>query len=219
VDFFSSSYETWFILIRLNRCTLYSMNVHSPLILLCLSLVMTGPVEAESFSKYKNHKMYDRYFSKYAKRFFGAGFDWTHFKAQAIAESNLNIKAKSHVGAVGLMQIMPATFVEITQKNKFIEGSAGEPRWNIAAGISYNRSLWNYWRADRGFQDKLNFMFASYNAGRGNIRKAQRFAEKERANPNLWSTIEKHLVKVTGRHSRETLAYIDRIQIITKDIQ
>jgi hypothetical protein len=134
------------------------MNVHSPLILLCLSLVMTGPVEAESFSKYKNHKMYDRYFSKYAKRFFGAGFDWTHFKAQAIAESNLNIKAKSHVGAVGLMQIMPATFLEITQKNKFIAGSAGEPRWNIAAGISYNRSLWNYWRADRGFQDKLNLL-------------------------------------------------------------
>ena len=56
---------------------------------------------------------YDPIFKKYAKRYFGIGFDWRRFKAQAMAESNLDSTATSWVGARGLMQLMPSTFAAI----------------------------------------------------------------------------------------------------------
>ena len=63
---------------------------------------------------------YDEYFRKYSKRYFGPHFDWRWFKAQAIAESGLKHDAKSWVGAVGVMQIMPATFEEIRRANPHV---------------------------------------------------------------------------------------------------
>ncbi|MEK7263660.1 MAG: transglycosylase SLT domain-containing protein, partial [Bacteroidota bacterium] len=62
---------------------------------------------------FEGAKRYDDYFRKYSKRFFGIGFDWHVFKAQGIAESNLSPDAKSWVGAVGIMQLMPATYKDI----------------------------------------------------------------------------------------------------------
>ena len=38
---------------------------------------------------------YDQTFRKYSKRYFGVGFDWRVFKAQAMAESEMNPNAKS----------------------------------------------------------------------------------------------------------------------------
>ena len=73
----------------------------------------------EDFPKVTSGKWtpkYDQYFRKYTKRFFGAGFDWKWFKAQAIAESNLRQDAKSWVNAKGIMQIMPRTFHEIKRR-------------------------------------------------------------------------------------------------------
>ena len=40
-------------------------------------------------------RKYDGHFRKYTKHFFGVGFDWKWFKAQAIAESNLKMKLKA----------------------------------------------------------------------------------------------------------------------------
>ena len=97
----------------------------------------------EDFRHYNNVTRYDNYFSKYTKRNFGPAFNWHHFKAQAIAESGLKKNAKSYVGAIGLMQIMPATYEEIIKRHRYIKGSSNSPKWNIAAGISYNRSIWN----------------------------------------------------------------------------
>ncbi len=84
---------------------------------------------------------YDDTFRKYWKRFFGLGYDWRIFKAQALAESNLSPAARSWVGARGIMQLMPTTFQEIQTKNPEF-GDIEDPEWNIAAGIMYNRLLW-----------------------------------------------------------------------------
>lgn len=173
-----------------------------------------SPVAGEAFERYRRVVKYDRYFSKYSKRFFGPGFDWNYFKAQAVAESRLRAKAQSRMGAVGIMQIMPRTFREIRQKNPSIRGTRQQPRWNIAAGIYYDKALWNTWKADRPFQDRVNFMLGSFNAGKGNILKAQKLARKEGLNENRWEAIEKTLPKVTGRHSRETIGYVRRINTI-----
>ena len=57
---------------------------------------------------------YDQTFRKYSKRYFGVGYDWRVFKAQAMAESEMNPDAKSWVGARGLMQLMPSTYKDIS---------------------------------------------------------------------------------------------------------
>jgi membrane-bound lytic murein transglycosylase F len=179
-----------------------------------ITAIIWLPVPAIAFERYNNVKKFDPYFSKYTKRYFGPGFDWRIFKAQAVAESRLKAAAKSHVGAVGVMQIMPRTFKEIQRKNPTIKGSRAQPRWNIAAGIYYDRQLWNTWKAKRPFQDRLNFMFGSYNAGKMNIIRAQKRAEKSGLNPNLWQAIELELPEVTGKNSRETIGYVNKIEKI-----
>ncbi len=182
------------------------------LLVLLLSMMMAAPCQADPYAKYNRIKKFDRYFSKYSKRFFGPGFDWHFFKAQAVAESGLDTSAKSGVGAVGLMQIMPRTFEEIQAKNPAIKGNWRHPRWNIAAGIYYDRTLWNLWKAERPRQDRINFMFGSYNAGKGNILKAQKVAEKRGLSPNLWESIVSALPKITGKGSRETISYVKKIE-------
>src|ERR1019366_3973848 len=77
---------------------------------------------------------YNAFFRKYTKRYFGIGFDWQYFKAQGMAESELNAKARSYVGARGVMQLMPSTFHELQSKRPEFQ-SIDDPEWNIAAGI------------------------------------------------------------------------------------
>ncbi len=182
-------------------------------IIVIIVFVLT-PCLSSAFERYNKVVKYDKYFSKYSKRYFGPNFDWRHFKAQAVAESRLKAKAKSRVGALGVMQIMPKTFKEIQKKNPSIRGSREQPRWSIAAGIYYNRMIWNGWKAERPFQDRINFMFGSYNAGKGNILKAQKIAKREGLNPNLWKSIEPTLPNVTGKRSKETIGYIRKINKI-----
>ena len=180
-------------------------------LLLALMLVQLPAGDMSDYSRYNRFTKNDSYFSKYSKRYFGVGFDWRYFKAQAIAESNLRPDARSSVGASGLMQIMPDTFDEIRRRHAAIAGSVDQPRWNVAAGIWYNRQSFTMWRAVRPFDDRLKFMFGSYNAGRGSILRAQRVALQDGLNGTLWSSIEVCLPEVTGRHSTETHTYVSRI--------
>ena len=163
------------------------------------------------YARFNEFTKFDGYFSKYSKRYFGAAFDWRYFKAQAIAESQLQEDARSGAGAVGVMQVMPRTFDEIRQKNPSIRGPLEQPRWNIAAGISYDRQHYLVWNAPRPLADKLKFMFGSYNAGRRNILNAQRLALADGLDENAWSSIETQLPAVTGTHNIETRNYITRI--------
>ncbi len=172
------------------------------------------PLQASAYEGFNKIVKYDRYFSKYSKRYFGPAFDWRYFKAQAIAESRLKSNAESHVGAMGIMQIMPRTFKDIARKTPNVQGGITRPRWNIAAGIYYDRMLWKEWKAKRPLQDRINFMFGSYNAGKRNIIKAQRIASKRSLNENLWESIEQTLPGITGQNSDETIGYIKKINKI-----
>jgi len=188
-------------------------------ILILIIVVFNTTAQAEDFRRYNKVTQYDRHFSKYTKHYFGPAFNWHHFKAQAIAESRLKEGVTSRVGAIGLMQIMPTTYKEITKNHRYIKGCSTDPQWNIAAGISYNRSIWNLFKAERPFQDRLNFTFGAYNAGKGNIIKAQKRAQNSGLNPNLWKSIEQTLPQITGRSSRETLHYVKKIKTIKHVLQ
>lgn len=182
--------------------------------ILFIVVILLLPFQAQAYERYKRVVKYDKYFSKYSKRFFGPNFDWHYFKAQAVAESRLKAEARSGVGAVGVMQIMPRTFGEIKRKNPSIKGNRKQPRWNIAAGIYYDRMLWKTFKAKRPFKDRVNFMFGAFNAGKGNIFKAQKIAREKKMNENLWKVMEKALPRVTGKSSKETIRYVEKIHMI-----
>ena len=156
-------------------------------------------------------KRYDDYFRKYSKRYFGVGFDWQVFKAQSIAESGLNPEAKSGVGAIGLMQLMPSTFKDVQSANPAFN-NIDDPKWNIAAGISYDKQLWQQWDDDRDFDDHLSFLFGSYNAGLGTIRTAEKIATKKNLDSKQWKHIEEIAPSVPKWRHEETLNYVKRIK-------
>ena len=179
---------------------------------LYLYAVNNSIVMAQEFPKVESKhwtSKYDSHFRKYSKRFFGAGFDWKWFKAQAIAESGLKKDAKSWVNAKGLMQIMPRTFEEIKKKNpSFI--NINEPRWNIAAGIYYDHQQYRRWK-NLSHKHRMKFTFASYNAGYRTIRRAQTVSKSEGFIGNDWDHIESVAQKVRRWRYRETLGYIEKI--------
>lgn len=156
------------------------------------------------------HGRYDQNFQKYSKRFFGVGYDWQVFKAQAMAESELNPNARSHVGARGLMQLMPSTFQQIQSNNPELR-SIDDPEWNIAAGIEYDRFLWQLWKEQDTDLDRRSFMFGSYNAGRGTILRAQAVARRDSLDHRKWASIEQVAPQVRSWRHRETIGYIRKI--------
>ncbi len=171
--------------------------------------------------KHVKHKhwtnKYDRHFKKNSKHYFGPGIDWHWFKAQGIAESGLNPKAKSNVGAIGIMQIMPATYKEILKKRPGL-GNIEDPRWNIAAAIYYNRQLYKRWKKkDISVDERMNFTFASYNAGFNRVLKARKKLrdksrnnnQNDKNNPQLEAV--KKWDKVSPFTPPETRHYIRRI--------
>jgi membrane-bound lytic murein transglycosylase F len=144
---------------------------------------------------------YDSHFRKYAKRYFGPHFDWRWFKSQGIAESGLDPGATSPAGALGVMQIMPATYADIRVRNPHFP-ETDQPRWNIAAGIYYDRQLYDKWRTPPAGDERLLFAFGSYNAGYARIYKAFRQAAVDSGE---WHSIA-HYVPSQTRH------YVRRIR-------
>jgi soluble lytic murein transglycosylase-like protein len=154
---------------------------------------------------------YDSYFRKYAKRYFGIGFDWKLFKAQGMAESGLSPTAKSWVGARGIMQLMPSTYHDISTHRPEMT-SIDDPQWNIAAGIMHDRYLWTVWKDSVPDDDRWRFMFGGYNAGEGTIFRAQGVARASKLDERTWPNIESVAPTVPRWRYRETLGYVRAIE-------
>jgi soluble lytic murein transglycosylase-like protein len=154
---------------------------------------------------------YDSYFRKYAKRYFGIGFDWKLFKAQGMAESGLSPTARSWVGARGIMQLMPSTYHDIASHRPEMT-SIDDPQWNIAAGIMHDRYLWSVWKDSVPDEDRWRFMFGGYNAGEGTIFRAQGVARASKLNERTWPNIESVAPTVPRWRYKETLGYVHAIE-------
>ena len=180
-----------------------------------LVAVVTPALALSAAHKHVDHEhwpeKFDRHFRKYAKHYFGPHVDWRWFKAQGIAESGLRPNALSPAGAVGVMQILPSTYGDIRKKMPFL-ADIRDPRWNIAAGIFYDRQLYRKWKRKRQVrsEDRLAFAFGSYNAGYGNVLKAYKKARNKKGDE------VKRWTEVAPYAPGETRAYVKRIKKLMK---
>jgi membrane-bound lytic murein transglycosylase MltF len=187
------------------------------LLLLAAFLAAGGNVHAQ---KRGDADRYDPIFRKYSKRFFGVGFDWQYFKAQGMAESDLDPRARSRVGARGVMQLMPATYKEI-RSNRQGFGTIDDPEFNIAAGILHDHDLYDRWQREHSSspEESARFMFGAYNAGEGPILRAKKIARNEKLDEYMWQSMEQVAPKVERWRYQETLPYVAKIEKTHEELQ
>lgn len=178
----------------------------TPVQLLCtLGAVLSACACSPAWSSVFPDK-YDIQIRKAANRYL-PGYDWRLWKAQLYQESLLNPDAVSPVGARGLAQFMPGTWAEVSQQLGFhgISPHAAGPA--ITAGAYYQGRMISIWKAPRPAADRYSLAAASYNAGAGNLIKAQKVC----GGANGYSEIIQCLPRVTGKHAAETTTYVQRI--------
>ncbi|MFM4995918.1 MltF family protein [Aeromonas sanarellii] len=131
--------------------------------------------------------------------------DWLLVVAQGYQESALNHKARSHVGAIGIMQIMPATGKGLKV------GDIRQLEPNIHGGVKYMRWMIDHYYADEPMTalDKALFSFASYNAGPARVARLRTEAKKRGLDPNVWfHNVEYVAAEKIGA---ETVTYVGNI--------
>ncbi len=122
---------------------------------------------------------FDDLFRKYASEI---GWDWQLLASLAYAESNFNPNVVSWAGAVGLMQLMPAT-----ARNMGVPaGQEKDPEQSIKASVRYIARLQRIFRNVTPVSEQSKFVLASYNSGEGHILDAMALAEKYGKNKYLW---------------------------------
>jgi len=97
------------------------------------------------------------------------GIDYELLKALIATESGFNARAVSPKGAVGLMQIMPATAERYGIRGDSrtpVGKKLADPRTNIKTGTRYLRYLLDL------FPGRLELALAAYNAGEGAVQRA-----------------------------------------------
>jgi membrane-bound lytic murein transglycosylase MltF len=141
-------------------------------------------------------------FRKYGNRY---DLDYLLLMAQGYQESELNQNARSRVGAIGIMQVMPATGRDMRV------GDITQVDPNIHAGTKFLRAMIdeNYANEPMDSLNKGLFAFAAYNAGPGRVRQLRRLAAQRGVDPNVWfNNVELMAAEKVGR---ETVMYVSNI--------
>jgi membrane-bound lytic murein transglycosylase F len=122
------------------------------------------------------------------------GWDWRLLAAQTMQESRFDPRARSWAGAQGLLQLMPGTAREVGV------GNVWDPEQNVRGGVRYLAGLIRTWTPDIPDEDeRLKFVLASYNVGRGHVLDAQRLTEKHGGNPLVWDEVAYWLLQKSKR--------------------
>lgn len=179
------------------------------LILLLMLLLLSISQQSHAISD-----TYDNSFRRWSA-YYLPEIPWYWLKAQCWQESRLDTNAVSPVGAQGVCQFMPPTWKDMEDRLGFRD-SPFIPDLNIQAAAYYMKQLRSTWnRRERTSPQVHSLALASYNAGTGNILKAQRLS----GNKRLWCEINPFLPEVTGHNSEETINYVEIIWKYIKRIE
>ena len=141
-------------------------------------------------------------FRKYGQQY---NFDPLMLAAQGYQESRLDQNAKSHVGAIGVMQIMPATGAQLKVGDITVTES------NIHGGAKYMDQLMTKYFVDAKFSEtnRALFAFASYNCGPGNVSRMRKLAVQRNLDPDKWfNNVE---IVTSEKIGSETTTYVRNI--------
>jgi soluble lytic murein transglycosylase-like protein len=139
---------------------------------------------------------------------------WRLIKSQIKQESNFNPLAVSHVGAAGLLQLMPKTDYEID-----LEVDGWNPDGNLDDGVKYLVLQYIHFpEITTGIQEKWKFALASFNGGRGYVNKALQLARDSSFKKwQIWDEVKDFLKSpecvVNGMRPdhKQITEYVDRI--------
>lgn len=116
-------------------------------------------------------------------------FNWYMLAAQAYQESKFNPRARSWVGALGLMQLMPLTAKEVGVTNR------EDPYQSLRGGARYMEKLLKRFDETIPYEERYRFALASYNAGYGHVLDARRLAKKLGYDNRSWfDNVEKAML-------------------------
>jgi membrane-bound lytic murein transglycosylase MltF len=153
-------------------------------------------------AEYKRFREMLALFEKYGGKY---NFDPLMLAAQGYQESQLNQNARSAVGAIGVMQLMPATGAQMKVGDIHITET------NIHAAAKYMDQLMTRYFTDANLSEgnRPLFAFASYNCGPGNVAKARREAARRNLDPDKWfNNVE---VVIAQQIGTETTTYVRNI--------
>ena len=166
-------------------------------------------LESTKFAKSATNQAERQKFEKLVELFRKYGdqykLDYLLMAAQGYQESQLNNEVRSPVGAIGVMQVMPAT------GNDLKVGDIKELESNIHAGIKYVRFMMDQYYKDEPMDDlnKLLITLASYNCGPGRMKQLRAEAARRGLDPNVWFGNVERIA--SERIGRETVTYVANI--------
>jgi membrane-bound lytic murein transglycosylase MltF len=157
---------------------------------------------ATSDSEVAKFRQTVEFLKKYSNQY---GLDYLLMAAQAYQESGLDQTKKSPVGAIGVMQVMPATGAEMKV------GDIRKLDPNVHAGVKYVRFMMDHYYGGAHMTplNKGFFTFASYNAGPARINQLRKQTSARGLDPNQWfNNVEVLASETIGR---ETVQYVSNI--------
>lgn len=145
---------------------------------------------------------YDTIVKRYADTL---GWDWKLLSAVIYQESKFKIDARSHRGAIGLMQMMPFT------ADKWSDGDIINPENSIRAGTLYLKNLQKRFRKVSSIDlERQKFVLAAYNAGEGRMQDVINYASVRNVSTECWDSLA---VVIPEMRDSLTLALTDTIKL------
>ena len=141
-------------------------------------------------------------FRKYGERY---SFDYLMVAALGYQESRLDQNARSHVGAIGIMQLMPETAKGL----KVGDVTKTEP--NVHGGFKYLRQIYDRHLDSEGLDEhnRTLLAIAAYNCGSGRVARLRTEAAAKGLDPNVWfNNVELIAARRVGH---ETVTYVRNI--------
>lgn len=162
---------------------------------------------------------YDSLFRLYAD----SVCDWKMLAAIAYVESKFDTSARSHRGAQGLMQIMPATYRHTLAKMGVADTMAQNVELDIMVAVRYMDDLSKLFNFIND-KERINYILGSYNGGSNHIFDAMRIARKNGVNRYNWNSLSPVLASLSDPEvyndsvcqfgqfdATETLNYVIRV--------
>ncbi len=122
------------------------------------------------------------------------GWNWLLLASMVMQESHFDPKAKSWMGAQGLLQLMPATAASFGVKDR------SSPVQSLKGGTDYLIKLEKRWVSNmKDTTDLKSFVMASYNAGPGHIIDARALVTKFGGNRDNWEEVSHYLALLSTK--------------------